>query len=309
MKLIHVIVAYNSPNDINVLLEHIGYQNEQEHKVIIIDNSEESYRKKNSVIISDFDTKFNVKYYPMKNNIGSAKAFALGMQIAYQFDADWIWLHDQDGYPMRDCLKNIYKQFNSQQLIAPQVVNENNEYLKVFNGIYDKNDKIQFITLDEDINYTDVAATAGLMISRNLIDKIGVYDYKNYYVGMEDFDYCMRAKEIGIHTFVIRNAVYFHPDKWPGAKRDEKSNKLFFGFFGNKKVKGGGVYYRLLYCKNSFMLKYFYSVLRLLFMKLLLKKVFLRKTITIYIRALLNRNNRSKINLLDTVLMNSLISK
>jgi len=286
VKLFHVIVAYNSPNDLLKLFKQIALQNEEQHHIILIDNSSNNYKSQNLHILSQLDKSFVLNYFHSNENLGSAKGFAFGMQKAYDMKADWIWLHDHDGYPLDNCLSEFNKQLSDKYLMAPQVVDENDQYLGVFNGKYDSNDNIQFISLTNEVNCSDVAATAGLLINRKIIETIGVYDYKSYFVGMEDFDFCLRAKSAGYQVSIIRDAKYFHPNKWPNAQRDYQSKNLFIGEYQSDKTKGGAIHYRILYFRNFFVISFFYSLIYLLVKLILWKKLNFIKTIRVYFRAL-----------------------
>ncbi len=296
MKLVHIIVAFNSPKDVLKLCEQIGLQKEEKHHIICIDNSDIEFKGLNTNIFKNLNQKFVIRYFPQRQNLGSASGFAIGMQEAYDSNAEWIWLHDQDGYPMNDCLENFQKYFGCNYLMAPQVIDGNHEYLNVFNGIIDKNDNIQNITLSKNENYTDVAATAGLIINRKLIDLIGVYDYKNYFIGQEDFDYCLRAKKAGINAVVLRDSIYFHPNKWPGTIRDQKKRVYNFGQIENNRTKGGLVYFNVFYARKFVLLSLLYSIIFLILKKLLGKKIRLRQTLSTYLIALKNRSlKRNKV--------------
>lgn len=295
MLLIHVIVAYNSPVDLQKLCHQIGLQNEEIHHLICIDNSSGKYQSSNKDILNQLGELFKINYFPSDENLGSAKGFSIGMQMAHEMHADWIWLHDQDGYPLQNCLEKLKRHFCDFQLIVPQVVDENNHYLSVFNGIYDHNDNIQFINLINNVTVTDVAATAGLMINRKLIDLIGVYDYKNYFIGMEDFDYCLRAKKNGRETFVIKDAHYFHPNKWLGAKRGIRHRDFYLGHFENNKVRGGSVYFRTVHSQKFVFISIVYSLIRLFPMWLFGKNVNIQQTLVIYLKAVKDRISKSKI--------------
>ena len=56
-----------------------------------------------------------------------------------------------------------------------------------------------------------IAGTAGLLIHREVIDRIGVYNPR-FFVGYEDYDYCLRAGNAGYTVTVVDEAIVHHPD-------------------------------------------------------------------------------------------------
>ena len=83
-------------------------------------------------------------------------------------------------------------------------------------------------------------------------------------MGFEDFDYCIRAKNSGFKINVIKNAIYFHPDKW---NREDWDIKIIFKYFGennNPKMQNGTIYFNIFYSKHNFLLSFPFEVERYL---------------------------------------------
>jgi GT2 family glycosyltransferase len=290
ISIIHVLVAFENVTDINRLLSAISSQNEKSATIICVDNS---------IINSDeifhlcqrFSMENNANIYYLKNltNEGSSTGFALGMQKAYILGADWIWLHDQDSYPKDECLNVLLKLKNTEGILAPFVVAENNNRLKTFAAKIDKKNNLLPVEVDSDETEIDLAGTAGLFISRKVIDKIGVYDFKHYFVGLEDFDYCLRARNNGFNIKIITDAIYFHPDKWNREDWEINNGIKFFGNNDNNRIQNGSIYFNIFFSKHLFLLSLGYSIFRIIIKYLLGKNINLKETIKAYFYSTLGR--------------------
>jgi GT2 family glycosyltransferase len=47
-------------------------------------------------------------------------------------------------------------------------------------------------------------------ITRDLVNKIGLFDAKNFFIWFEEVDYCKRAKEAGFKVMYVPRAVALH---------------------------------------------------------------------------------------------------
>lgn len=264
MNVIHVITAFENELEIKRLLEAISKQEKKNCTIVCVDNS--IINSQNILnLCNSFSTNYNFKFHYLNNNLndGSSKGFALGMQKAYDLGAEWIWLHDQDGYPREECLSKLAESKIQEGILVPCVVGENNKRLKIFTAKIDKRDNLRPIKLFQTGTEIDVAGTAGLFIHRNVIDEIGVYDFKHFFVGLEDFDYCLRAKNSGFKIRVIEDAIYFHPDKWNRKDWDLKNIFKYFGENNNTRIQNGTIYFNCFYTKHNFLLSFVYSFLRM----------------------------------------------
>ena len=232
----------------------------------------------------------------MTNNFnhGSSMGFALGMQKAYDLGAEWIWLHDQDGYPKEECLSKLLESNFQEGILVPCVVGENNKRLKIFTAKIDKRDNLRPIKLFQTGTEIDIAATAGLFINRKVIDEIGVYNSEHFFVGLEDFDYCLRARNNGFKIKVVEDAIYFHPDKWDRKDWDLKNAFKYFGENNNTRVQNGAIYFNCFHTKHQFFLSFIYSILIATKRFIGGAKINYVKTIKAYLIGILSRFKKQK---------------
>lgn len=214
---ISIIVAYNSVEDVKNNLLALLKQTVKTKKTIIVDNSILEIRQDiQKVCELDFFSDLNIKYVGNENNKGSAAGFAQGMLAAYVDGAEWIWIHDQDGYPEKDCLEKLLyyaeKNVDFPCILAPLIKDFDGNYLNYFRCKNNFFSREIGVSTKKNIYAVEKVGSAGILINRRSIEMIGVYDSKNYFVNLEDYDYCNRLIHNYGRIFLIQNAVYYHPD-------------------------------------------------------------------------------------------------
>ncbi len=204
-SIIAVVTAYNEPGLIKRCLANISRQTRPVEDVILVDNST---KESACLEIESLCNRYGFNYTHPGTNLGSAGGFALGMEKAYDNRATWIWLHDHDDYPNQTCLQRLLG-LNNGLIRSPMIIDPSTgkvlKYFKRMNG------KLGYLyTAPPYSKVVDVAGTAGLLVHRDVISKIGLYD-PVFFVGFEDYDYCLRAKEGGFSVFCSGKAIVYHP--------------------------------------------------------------------------------------------------
>lgn len=205
-KIASVIVAYNNYHDVDILMQKLRQIDYGNHVIIIVDNTDDE-----SLAYPGYD---DVVYQKTGQNSGSASGFAMGMQLAYDCGADWIWLHDQDGYPYEGCLDALLNVNldNDLVILAPVIIDECGEEMVDFRCKSNAFLAHTGVNITDDIVNVDSLGTAGIFVNRAVIDKIGVYDGEHFFVGWEDFEYSLRAKKNGVQLLAVKAAKYHHPN-------------------------------------------------------------------------------------------------
>lgn len=295
MNVIHVITAFENELDLKRLIKAISKQENKDATIVCVDNS--IINSKNILkVCNSLSINYKLKFHYLNNilNDGSSKGFALGMQKAYDLGAEWIWLHDQDGYPNEECLSKLAESKIQEGILVPCVVGENNKRLRIFTARIDKRDNWKPIKLFQTGTEIDIAGTAGLFINRKVIDVIGVYNSKHFFVGLEDFDYCLRAKNSGFKIKIIEDAVYFHPDKWNRIDWDIKNIFKYFGENNNTRIQNGEIHFNCFHTKHNFILSFVYSILRMTKRYIDGTEINYTTTIKAYLTGILNRYKKQK---------------
>ncbi|MBU3155331.1 glycosyltransferase [Clostridium estertheticum] len=316
-----IIVTYNENVSLYNLLIKIGEQNVKSTVILIIDNStEEVYRNKIIEIINGFYTNYKipVKYYSTIKNLGSSLGFSIGMTLALDNNIDYVWLHDQDGYPQKNCLEIMLNYFSipNVSIVAPVIHDFNNQKLNYFRCTRNVFGKYIDVISNTNTIDIDVAGTAGILIKSDTISKIGPYDGKNFFVGLEDFEYCLRVKMSGYKILLANNAIYTHPDLIKKHKQKQYisnnlKKKLPLGFRILKantskrdfKLPYSSAYLSYKYNNDwQFICNMLYSIFKAIVLKLFNRKVRLLQTLKMYMKAIINFKKHDEEYSLDNII-------
>lgn len=298
-----VVVAYNSPKELEACINGIVNQSYPVSKIIIVDNSSDECAKKNKELIESYLVS-TFYYIQTGENIGSAGGFSIGTKHAVDEECDFVWLNDQDGIPDTNCLYCLLSAFESNNenigLYAPKVIDMQDGYelksfrqaINVFGNVMDLPDTTS------NTQFFDIAGTTGILLYSKMIKKIGTYNSKVFFVGNEDIEYSMRIIQAGYKCLLVNDALYQHPDlikKYNISKKTIAKIPIPYkikpmnlgldsdGTYRTKKNCIGKAYINALYVSNPFqVINLCYSLIRLLICKLSHSSVRVNQTINEY---------------------------
>ena len=201
MNILAVIVTYNRKDLLNRCIDYLESQSDKPNEIIVINNGS-----------TDDTVKMleerNINYITQPN-VGSAGGWKLGIDYALKKNFDACWLMDDDGYPDKNALRQLKKNFSSDlACVSSVVVNEinptsfvfpfpvlNKEMLPVIFGFPRK-----FYTLQSLKNkcpnntYSFAHLFNGALISVNAIKKIGNVN-SNFFLMGDEVDYFFRLRK------------------------------------------------------------------------------------------------------------------
>ena len=150
------------------------------------------------------------------NNLGFGKANNIGLKIALELGADYVFLLNQDAWIEPNTIKNLidFQNANNQfGIVSPIQLNGNgdkldNNFAKYISlkNISEINQSIEQKILFEEANFANAAAW---LISLNCLNKVGGFDPLFLHYG-EDRDYCNRALYLGFKIGILYNVNIFH---------------------------------------------------------------------------------------------------
>ena len=241
-KIAVVIVTFNRIEELKKTITAVYNQGIDYTNIYVINNNSKDATKETLEL-----------HYPainaihLQNNIASAGGFAKGMEVAYEHGFDWIWLFNDDSRPVKGTLESFinYLQKDSNiGLLKIANTNENNQAVLLYwNGVR----KPKYVALSNEIVKTDLITFDGCVISRKLIDKIGYCD-PLYFMGTYEFDYCLKAKDVGFEIYTLPNGLiedgklggkdgtppwrqYYNTRNHLWLAIDRKSFEIFKGWF------------------------------------------------------------------------------
>jgi len=200
-KIAVVIVTFNRIEELRKTITAVYNQGIDYTNIYVINNNSKDATK--ATLESDYP---DINAIHLQNNIASAGGFAKGMEVAYEQGYDWIWLFNDDSRPVKGTLESFinYLQKDSNiGLLKIANTNENNQAVLLYwNGVR----KPKYVALSNEIVKTDLITFDGCVISRKLIDKIGYCD-PFYFMGTYEFDYCLKAKDVGFDIYTLPNGL------------------------------------------------------------------------------------------------------
>ena len=213
MQVCAITVAYNNPEELARLLRSLQTQPSL-NGLIVLDNSREEYLKENEALFRKHADRYQFAHFVhQRENIGSAGAFCQGMKIAHEQGFDWIWLLDQDGTVKDDCLASLLRNAGQADILCPQIVDIDNpaSVLPQSGAVQNFWGRMVWIAATESRNIS-FFATHGALISKLVLDRIGYYDSRNFFVGSEDSDYAFRTTAEHFMILLVTDATAPHPD-------------------------------------------------------------------------------------------------
>lgn len=233
LDVVAAIVAYNNPLELECILNSIRNQSYKVKSVVIVDNSNEETAPKNYSLLQKFDdTKSSFLYKRLTKNVGSAGGYALAMKLGHELGCDFVWLNDQDGIPNDNCLEELigaYYEKKEPAVYAPKIIDIKDGYeLRSFRAMINRyGNMVPRNDNDKNIQMIDLSGTTGILVHDDIIERIGVYNDIAFFVGGEDLEYSLRTKKYGYKTYLIKSALYRHPDLF---KKYKEKNRLITKF-------------------------------------------------------------------------------
>ena len=214
MRICAATVAYDNPVEFERLLRCLESQSYLDG-LLVIDNSSQAYAADNAATFRSFSPSYQfADYVRTEENIGSAAAFCIAMKMAHEKGFDWVWLLDQDGTVEPGCLASLLQNVAQADILCPKIVDivQPEIILPQSGGIENPWGRViglRSVTQNRNISYF---ATHGVLISKEVLDRVGYYDARHFFVGSEDYDYAFRATAQGLRILLVVNAEARHPD-------------------------------------------------------------------------------------------------
>ncbi len=227
-KIVALTVTYNSASFLQHTVEALLKQTYEVSKIIIVDNA--SNERNREVINQIMRSASNIIVLWMDNNGGGAGGFEAGFKyIMNNLEYDWIWLMDDDAYPQNNCLEELlkYKDGENVGCLAPLIFGiDNQEYqLYHFKKVirFGSKDKAVFDAYDKipEISRIDADAFVGPLVSRKTVEMVGIPNGSLFIYG-DDQEYTYRISR-KYNIYLIKSAVMYHRDVSSSASGSPKA--------------------------------------------------------------------------------------
>ena len=229
-----ILINYNTPEDTKDCLKSLSKINSKgfNYNVVVVDNAS----KENLTLHPSF-----LKNHPevdmirSESNLGFSGGNNLGIQHAIdKYDSDFYLMLNSDTVVDKDFLSELYQMMRKDPKIGLAVskiyFHKGFEFwqdsykkedldkviwyagghmdwdnLLAFHAGVDEVDRGQF----EEEKETDFATGCAVMISREVIERVGLLD-DDFFLYFEDLDYSLRVKEAGLKVMYCPKSIIWH---------------------------------------------------------------------------------------------------
>jgi len=187
-----VMVTYNRRDIVQKALDCLVAQTEPISNIVVVDNF--STDDTLDVLIERQKKDNRISLVKSQENAGFGAGLGLGMNWALKnLNSDFMWLMDDDSYPVPDALELLIKNSNEYQY----------DMLGLSGYILGLGAKRK-VEPEKNSVAVDFILIDNALIRIETIKKIGVPSGE-FFMMCEDYDYCLRIKEAGFKLGVIKN--------------------------------------------------------------------------------------------------------
>lgn len=227
-----VLVNWNGKRDTVACISSLLKLNKAgfSYDIIVVDNG--SIDGSEHALVHSFGK--NITILPFTENLGFAKGNNKGVEYAFnKKGSDAVWLLNNDTTVHTNALMELYK---AEKNIGYGIFGSKIYFFKGFEfhkklykksdlgnviwyagGLIDWNnmyashrgvDEVDHGQFDQ-VKETEFITGCSMYISKEVIDRVGFLD-DDYYLYLEDLDFCLRAKRKGIASWYVPSSILWH---------------------------------------------------------------------------------------------------
>ena len=206
MKIIAVIVTYNRVELLKDSILHLKNQTIPLDEIVIVNNASNDGTKAYLDSLIDI----NIKIENLSENLGGAGGFQHGIKVAYKHGADYVWIMDDDTMATETALENLLSGIEKIKdrhwgMVASNVLFKDNKpcimNIPLVSSSWNE-------LLQDGIVRIKVTSFVGLLITREVIDKVGL-PIKEFFVWGDDEEYSQRITK-QFEGYLIGNSIVKH---------------------------------------------------------------------------------------------------
>lgn len=218
---ISVILNTNRRDDTLACLASLAQNTYPNHSIIILDNDS-----------SDGSLEAIQEKYPdaqmvsLENNLGYAGNNNVGIEIALQQKADWVFILNEDTVLNEDCIEKLVSEGEKDRkigIVGPMVYHyDEPEYIQSAGGMLGQYwESIHIAKNELDTGQVHLprpvewVSGCAIMIRSEVIKDIGMLDARFFYY-WEETEWCLRANKAGYKILHVPSAKLWHK----GVQRD-----------------------------------------------------------------------------------------
>ena len=208
MRTVAVVVTYNRLALLQVLLARLQ-EVDALTGILVVDNASTDGT-------GEWLAGADVRHRTLDRNLGGAGGFHAGLRAAIEeYDADLVWLMDDDGLPDPGCLDRLLQETDL-DFWGPLVVDIDEPERLVFpirlpGGTRVVHDVPSARAAAAEGRLDDIVIPFnGVLVTRELVERIG-YPRAEFFIWGDDHEYRLRAEAAGARIATVVDAVVRHP--------------------------------------------------------------------------------------------------
>lgn len=236
-KLCIIIPTYKSIKSLINCLTSLESNSNQAYDVYVV--NQDSLGNEVRELIKKFN---RVNIIQADDSVWWTGAINLGVKKALSDGFEYIALLNDDTEISHDYIQNVYNSTNKLQraIIGSIVYSKSNRKQVVFcGGVFNKWSglfkEFKIIQTDKDVYETDMLGGRGVVVSREVFNKLGLFDDKKFPHYAGDQDFWLRAKKAGIKVYINPLMRIFVDEKRTGVKISNIGVLKIFTFLFSKK--------------------------------------------------------------------------
>ncbi len=206
-----VILTRNAKNLILSCLKNLVSKSSVNFKIIVVDNG--SKDKTVDEVAKNFP---EVIIIENKNNYGFAKGINYGIKLAVAQGYDWILILNDDTVVKIDDIYKLIEEANEKNYLVsgPLILSPDNKVWSAGGIINKEHFSGGLIGYGRDKwggreKGVDFISGTAMLVKSQVFQKIGYFD-EDYFLYYDDVDYCYRAKNKGIASYIIPKVKITH---------------------------------------------------------------------------------------------------
>jgi GT2 family glycosyltransferase len=212
---ISVVLNTNHREDTLQCLTSLNQNTYENHEIILLDNA-----SSDGTVDAVRSSLPDVQIIELQKNLGYAGNNNVGIQVAMEQGADWVFVLNEDTILSPDCISHLVSVGESDPtigIVGPMVYHHNEpDVIQSAGGLMDKYYRGWHLGQDEkdqgqfqQPHQVEWISGCGIMVRRAVIDQIGGIDERFFYY-VEEFEWCVRARKTGWQIIHVPQAKLWH---------------------------------------------------------------------------------------------------
>lgn len=196
-----VVVTYNRLDKLKNVLHCLETQTHLPELLVVVDNASTDGTKEYLESYRDsfgFADRVELDIVTLPQNVGGAGGFSAGMRRAYDLDADFAWIFDDDGYPEPDALEKLIDGYDAAcQKMGPDVPFACSMVKFIDGTISEMNNPVttwdwgRLMAQGLNVALVNRCSFVSVLIPRWVMEDYGL-PYKEYFIWFDDAEYTTR---------------------------------------------------------------------------------------------------------------------